>query len=172
MRRVTIYETKKKEHIVEDLDNITFYSIADIDPIFDHELSLENGRDPEYLIKTANVEEYRSPIYRIRTAVPAEKFPEYPYSGAYKYEDKYYALDKELGDLLSCLVNKDKEEAKYLVSEAKSQLKEAQQEKKYEVAARILGEIRKLKAIDDAEQKFEIIITVKEPTKKEEQDGQ
>ena len=47
-------------------------------------------------------------------------------------------------------------------------LKEAQQEKKYEVAARILGEIRKLKAIDDAEQKFEIIITVKEPTKKEE----
>ena len=51
-------------------------------------------------------------------------------------------------------------------------LKEAQQEKKYEVAARILGEIRKLKAIDDAEQKFEIIITVKEPIKKEEQDGQ
>ena len=47
-------------------------------------------------------------------------------------------------------------------------LKEAQQEKKYEVAARILGEIRKLKAIDDAEQKFEIIITVKEPIKKEE----
>lgn len=43
-------------------------------------------------------------------------------------------------------------------------LKDAQQEKKYDVAARILGEIRKLKAIDDAEQKFEVIITVKPPT--------
>lgn len=42
-------------------------------------------------------------------------------------------------------------------------LKDAQQEKKYDVAARILGEIRKLKAIDDAEQKFEVIITVKPP---------
>lgn len=42
-------------------------------------------------------------------------------------------------------------------------LKDAQEEKKYEVAARILGEIRKLKAIDDAEQKFEIFITVKPP---------
>ena len=131
MRKVTVYETKKKEHIVEDLDNMTFYRVADLDPIFDHELSLENNRDPEYLIKTANVEDYRSPIYRIRTAIPAEKFPEYPYSGAYKYEDKYYAIDKELGDLLTCLVNREKEEAKYSVAEAKSQLKEAQQDINY-----------------------------------------
>lgn len=42
-------------------------------------------------------------------------------------------------------------------------LRDAQKEKKYEVAARILSEIRKLKAIDDAEQKFEVIITVKPP---------
>lgn len=42
-------------------------------------------------------------------------------------------------------------------------LRDAQKEKKYEVAARILGEIRKLKAIDDDEQKFEVIITVKPP---------
>ena len=42
-------------------------------------------------------------------------------------------------------------------------LRDAQKEKKYEVAARILSEIRKLKAIDDAEQKFEVIITVKQP---------
>ena len=42
-------------------------------------------------------------------------------------------------------------------------LRDAQKEKKYEVAARILSEIRKLKAIDDAEQKFEVIITVKTP---------
>jgi hypothetical protein len=42
-------------------------------------------------------------------------------------------------------------------------LRDAQKEKKYEVAARILSEIRKLKAIDDAEQKFEIVITVKPP---------
>lgn len=42
-------------------------------------------------------------------------------------------------------------------------LKDAQAEKKYDVATRILGEIRKLKAIDDAEQKFEVIITIKPP---------
>lgn len=42
-------------------------------------------------------------------------------------------------------------------------LRDAQKEKKYEVAARILSEIRKLKAIDDEEQKFEVIITVKPP---------
>lgn len=42
-------------------------------------------------------------------------------------------------------------------------LRDAQKEKKYEVAARILSEIRKLKAIDDAEQKFEVVITVKPP---------
>ena len=40
-------------------------------------------------------------------------------------------------------------------------LREAQQAGKFDVATRILGEIRKLKAIDDAEQKFEVIITVK-----------
>lgn len=40
-------------------------------------------------------------------------------------------------------------------------LRDAQKEKKYEVAARILSEIRRLKAIDDAEQKFEVVITVK-----------
>lgn len=39
-------------------------------------------------------------------------------------------------------------------------LREAQQEKKYEVAARILGEIRKLKAIDNEQMKFEIVIKV------------
>lgn len=38
-------------------------------------------------------------------------------------------------------------------------LKDAQFEKKYEVAARILSEIRKLKAIDNEQMKFEIIIT-------------
>lgn len=42
-------------------------------------------------------------------------------------------------------------------------LRDAQKEKKYEVASRILSEIRKLKAIDDTEQKFEVVITVKPP---------
>ena len=42
-------------------------------------------------------------------------------------------------------------------------MKDAQAQGKYEVATRILSEIRKLKAIDDAEQKFEVIITVKPP---------
>lgn len=42
-------------------------------------------------------------------------------------------------------------------------MKDAQVQGKYEVAARILSEIRKLKAIDDAEQKFEVLITVKPP---------
>ena len=41
-------------------------------------------------------------------------------------------------------------------------LREAQQEKKYEVAARILGEIRKLKAIDNEQTKFEIIFKIRE----------
>lgn len=41
-------------------------------------------------------------------------------------------------------------------------LREAQQEKKYEVAARILGEIRKLKAIDNEQTKFEIVFKIKE----------
>ena len=41
-------------------------------------------------------------------------------------------------------------------------LREAQQEKKYEVAARILGEIRKLKAIDNEQTKFEIIFKIRD----------
>ncbi len=41
-------------------------------------------------------------------------------------------------------------------------LRDAQQEKKYEVAARILGEIRKLKAIDDEQTKFEIVFKLRD----------
>ena len=41
-------------------------------------------------------------------------------------------------------------------------LRDAQQEKKYEVAARILGEIRKLKAIDNEQTKFEIVFKIRE----------
>lgn len=42
-------------------------------------------------------------------------------------------------------------------------LRDAQFEKKYEVAARILGEIRKLKAIENEQMKFEIVIKVEKP---------
>lgn len=42
-------------------------------------------------------------------------------------------------------------------------LRDAQAEKKYEVAARILGEIRKLKAIENEQMKFEITIKVEKP---------
>lgn len=42
-------------------------------------------------------------------------------------------------------------------------LKDAQREGKYEVAARILKEIRELKAIENEQMRFEIIITVKKP---------
>lgn len=42
-------------------------------------------------------------------------------------------------------------------------LRDAQFEKKYEVITKILGEIRKLKAIENEENRFEIIITVKKP---------
>ena len=42
-------------------------------------------------------------------------------------------------------------------------LKDAQREGKYEVAARILKEIKELKAIDNEQMRFEIIITVKRP---------
>ena len=41
-------------------------------------------------------------------------------------------------------------------------LRDAQQEKKYEVAARILGEIRKLKAIDNEQTKFEIVFKLRQ----------
>ena len=43
-------------------------------------------------------------------------------------------------------------------------LKDAQREGKYEVAARILKEIRELKAIENEQMRFEIVITVKQPT--------
>ncbi len=42
-------------------------------------------------------------------------------------------------------------------------LKDAQREGKYEVATRILKEIRELKAIENEQMRFEIIITVKKP---------
>ena len=42
-------------------------------------------------------------------------------------------------------------------------LRDAQREGKYEVAARILKEIKELKAIDNEQMRFEIIITVKRP---------
>lgn len=42
-------------------------------------------------------------------------------------------------------------------------LKEAQFEKKYEVVIRILKELQKLKAIENEETRFEIIITVDKP---------
>ena len=41
-------------------------------------------------------------------------------------------------------------------------LRDAHQEKKYEVDARILGEIRKLKAIDNEQTKFEIVFKIRE----------
>lgn len=44
-------------------------------------------------------------------------------------------------------------------------LKDAQREGKYEVAARILKEIRELKSIENEQMKFEVVITVKQPTK-------
>lgn len=44
-------------------------------------------------------------------------------------------------------------------------LKDAQREGKYEVAARILKEIRELKAIENEQMRFEIIITLREPEK-------
>lgn len=44
-------------------------------------------------------------------------------------------------------------------------LKDAQREGKYEVAARILKEIRELKSIESEQMRFEVIITVKQPDK-------
>ena len=44
-------------------------------------------------------------------------------------------------------------------------LKDAQREHKYEVAARILKEIRELKSIENEQMRFEIIITVRGPEK-------
>lgn len=42
-------------------------------------------------------------------------------------------------------------------------LKDAQREGRYEVAARILKEIRELKAIENEQMRFEVVITVKQP---------
>lgn len=47
-------------------------------------------------------------------------------------------------------------------------LKKAQREGKYEVAARILAEIRKIKAIDNEQMKFEIVFKIEEPKDKDE----
>ena len=44
-------------------------------------------------------------------------------------------------------------------------LKDAQREGRYEVAARILKEIRELKSIENEQMRFEVIITVREPEK-------
>ena len=44
-------------------------------------------------------------------------------------------------------------------------LKDAQREGKYEVAARILKEIRELKSIENEQMRFEVIITVDTPSK-------
>lgn len=45
-------------------------------------------------------------------------------------------------------------------------LKDAQREGKYEVAARILKEIRELKSIENEQMRFEVIITVDNPNDK------
>ena len=45
-------------------------------------------------------------------------------------------------------------------------LKDAQREGKYEVAARILKEIRELKSIENEQMRFEVVITVKQPEEK------
>ena len=45
-------------------------------------------------------------------------------------------------------------------------LKDAQREGKYEVAARILKEIRELKSIESEQMRFEVVITVKQPEEK------
>ena len=50
-------------------------------------------------------------------------------------------------------------------------LKDAQRESKYEVAARILKEIRELKAIENEQMRFEIVITVKQPTKEKDKNA-
>lgn len=46
--------------------------------------------------------------------------------------------------------------------------KKAQREGKYEVAARILRDIRQIKSIDNEQMKFEVVIKVEKPEKKEE----
>lgn len=46
-------------------------------------------------------------------------------------------------------------------------LRDAQFEKKYEVILRILKEIKQMKAIEDDQTKFEIVITVEKPDEKE-----
>lgn len=48
-------------------------------------------------------------------------------------------------------------------------LRDAQKEGKFEVAARILKEIREIKAIDNEQMKFEVIIKVKKPNEQGEQ---
>lgn len=50
-------------------------------------------------------------------------------------------------------------------------LKDAQREGKYEVAARILKEIRELKSIENEQMRFEVVITVKQPEKETKQNG-
>ena len=48
----------------------------------------------------------------------------------------------------------------------KNLIEKAQKEGKYEVVTRILREIRQMKAIENEQMKFEVIITVKKPEEK------
>lgn len=72
---------------------------------------------------------------------------------------KYAMIKKEILDLEKKTNIEDDSDTIMLIYN--KMMKDAQAQGKYEVATRILSEIRKLKAIDDKEQKFEIIITVK-----------
>ncbi len=74
---------------------------------------------------------------------------------------KYILVKKEILDLEKKTNIEDDSDTIMLIYN--KMMKDAQAQGKYEVATRILSEIRKLKAIDDKEQKFEIIITVKPP---------
>lgn len=73
----------------------------------------------------------------------------------------YNKVKKETLDLEKMTIIEDDPDTMMLIYN--KMMKDAQAQGKYEVATRILSEIRKLKAIDDADQKFEVIITVKPP---------
>ncbi len=74
---------------------------------------------------------------------------------------KYEEIKKDIIDLEKKTIIED--DGDTMMLNYNKMMKDAQSQGKYEVATRILSEIRKLKAIDNAEQKFEVIITIKPP---------
>lgn len=79
-------------------------------------------------------------------------------------KEKLNEIKKEIVDIeKASLIEQDQDTIMLMY---KKLIEKAQKEGKYEVVTRILREIRQMKAIENEQMKFEVIITVKKPEEK------